>query len=71
MDRFEPGPVDVRIELRSRDIGVSQHLLDHAQVSALLKQVRREAVAKRVRRYLFSDPSLLGIPLYHLPECLP
>ena len=37
VDRFEPGPVDVRIELRSRYIRMSKHFLDDPQVRAVFK----------------------------------
>jgi len=40
---------DVRVELRRRQVGVAEHLLDGAQVGASLQQVRGERVAQEVR----------------------
>ena len=34
--------VDVRVELRGREIGMPQHLLHRAQVGAALQEMRRE-----------------------------
>jgi hypothetical protein len=36
---------DVRVKFGRADAGVSQHFLDHAQISAVLEQMCREAVA--------------------------
>ena len=47
-----PQPVagDVRINLRRADVRVAEQLLDHAQVRAVLQQMRRKAVPQHVRR---------------------
>ena len=42
--------VDVSVALRGAQAGVSEHLLDRAQVRPLAQQVGREAVAERVGR---------------------
>ena len=42
------GTVDVGVELRGRDVGVAEDLLDDAQVRAAFEHVRGEAVAQRV-----------------------
>src|SRR5436305_1372671 len=41
----------VRIELGRRQIRVSEHLLDRAEVGAPFEQVRREGVAQQVRMH--------------------
>jgi hypothetical protein len=41
--------IDVRIHLRRGHVNVSEEFLDDAEVGAAGKQVRGEAVAKRVR----------------------
>jgi hypothetical protein len=40
--------VDVSVALGRRKARVSEHLLDRAEVRALLEKMRREAVAERV-----------------------
>ena len=39
----------VRIQLRRGEVGVSEHLLDTAQIRAALQQMGREGVAEEVR----------------------
>ena len=41
--------VDVRVDLRSADVGVAEELLQHAQVHAGLQTVRGKAVAEGMR----------------------
>src|SRR5688500_14679144 len=51
----------VRVELRRRQIGVAEHLLDAAQVSASLEQMRGERVTEQVWvDSLRLEPGLLG-----------
>src|SRR5882762_990455 len=42
-------PIDVGVELRRREIGVSQHFLHGTEVGATLEQVRGERVSQRMR----------------------
>lgn len=42
VDLLQLAPVQVRVNLRGRDIGMPQDLLQHAQVGAAGEQVRRE-----------------------------
>src|SRR5919199_5031184 len=39
----------VRVQLRRRQVGVAEHLLDGAEVGAALEQMGRERVAQQVR----------------------
>src|SRR5581483_10348439 len=39
----------VQVDLRGREVGVAEHLLDAAEVGAALEQVRREGVPQQVR----------------------
>jgi hypothetical protein len=41
---------DVRVDLRGGDVGVAEQQLHHAQVGAVVDEVRGERVAQRVRR---------------------
>ena len=50
MDLGEAAHVHVRVDLRRADVRMAQHLLNGADVRAVLEQVRREAVAEDVRR---------------------
>jgi hypothetical protein len=49
MHRFQPLLIDMRINLRCRDIGVTEHFLNDAEVGAVAQQVRRETVPQKVR----------------------
>ena len=40
---------DVRVQLRRRQVGVPEHLLDRAEVGAAFEEVRGEGVAQQVR----------------------
>lgn len=44
---------NMRIDLSSGDVGVSQERLDRAQIGAVLKQIGGKAVAYRMRAYFF------------------
>lgn len=50
---FEPIGIDVRVNLRRRDVGMAQQFLDNTQIRAAADEVAGEAVAERVRRYAF------------------
>jgi hypothetical protein len=61
--------IEVRIHLGGADVGVTQELLDPAQITAGLEQVRCEGVAEHVRVYVHAqtlaarpqvDPQLNG-----------
>ncbi len=45
---FQPLLIDVCIHLRCRDIRVSEHFLDYAQVGAISEQVGRETVPEKM-----------------------
>src|ERR1700722_20141311 len=59
------------VNLRGRDVAVTEHLLNGAQVGATLKQMRREAVPQRMR----ADPCesrIVGSPSFEsLEKTLP
>ena len=56
VDRLEPVGIDVRVDLRGRDVRVAEHFLDASQVRPVRHQVCREAVAQRVRRDVAPQP---------------
>src|SRR5687767_14729533 len=59
--------VHVGIDLCRRDVSMSQHLLDRAQIGAAFQQVRGEGMPQRVWINTFADPG----PLHVLPQDLP
>ena len=56
----EPRGLYPSVNLRGRDAGVAEQLLDAAQVRAAVQEVRREAVAQRVRGGSAGDAGPLG-----------
>src|SRR6185312_232649 len=60
----------VRVDLRGGEIAVSEQHLHHAQVGAMVEQVRRESVAQRVRRQLLLHTRLTRVALDDVPEGL-
>src|SRR5687768_10244530 len=64
-------PVDMGVELRRRNVGVAEHLLDGAQVGASLEKVRRERVPQSVRGDVLRDPGPLDVLSKDLPRAHP
>jgi hypothetical protein len=53
----------VRVQLRRREIGVAEHLLDAPEIGAAFEQMRGEAVAQQVRVHArWVEAGLLGQP---------
>ena len=48
--RLQAGVEHMGVDLRRRNVGMAEQLLDHAQVRAVLQQVRGEGMAQDVRR---------------------
>jgi hypothetical protein len=57
----QPRPHDVRINLRRRDIGMTQHGLDTAQVRPTFEKMGGEAVADHVWSQIMKDSSLFPV----------
>src|ERR1051325_7695832 len=57
---------DVRVDLRRRDVTVSEQPLHRTRISAVLQQVRRKAVSQGVRRNI-PDADFFCMPLDHGP----
>ena len=68
MHRFQPLLIDMRIDLRRRNIGVAQHFLNNPQIGAVPKQMRRETVPEKVRVNIFLEPRALRVFFYDLPD---
>ncbi len=71
VNRFEPGLVDMRINLRGRDVGMSQHFLDDAQRRSVLEQMARKRMPQGVRAYVLFNSCFTRIMLYEFPYALP
>ena len=63
MQLLQPFPRHMGIDLRGRDIRMAQQHLHHAQVGAVVEQVRGEGVAQRVRRQRLIQPAMFGVLL--------
>lgn len=59
---------DVGVNFRGADAGVAEEFLDHAQVGAVLHQMRGEAVSQHVRRNVARDAGALNAVLDPQPE---
>src|SRR6516162_10806099 len=70
VDRFEPGAVDVRVDLRRGQVRVPEHLLNRPQVRASLDEVCSKRMAQLVRRRELADPRLERVPPKQLPKSL-
>ena len=47
---------DVRVNFRRADVRMAEQFLDHAQIRAVLQQMRREAVPQHMRRHIARNP---------------
>ena len=45
----------MRVDLRGREVAVPEQHLHHAQVRAVIQQMRRKGMAQRVRRQFLFD----------------
>ena len=66
MHSFKPLLIDMRIDLRRRNIGVAEHLLNNPQIGAVSEQMRRETMAKKVRVNVFLQPGAPRVFLHDL-----
>ena len=68
MHSFQSLLIDVRIDLRRRNIGVAEHFLDDAQIGAIPQEMRREAVSQKVRINVLFESGLSRMFLHDLPD---
>src|SRR5271165_5999191 len=64
-------PQNVRINLRGRDVGVSQHGLQAAQVGTTLQEVGGETMAQDVGREPAENSGLAAVARQQFPKPLP
>lgn len=68
MHGFQSLLIDMRIDLRRRNVGVTEHFLDDAQIGAVPQQMRREAVPQKVRVNVLFQSGASRMGLYDLPD---
>src|SRR5580704_13070997 len=61
---------DVSVDLSRRQVAVPEKHLHHAQIRAVVQQMGRKGMPQGMRRELFLDAGLFGIPLDDVPERL-
>ena len=59
---------DVCVNFRGADVRVPQQFLDHAQVRAVLQQMRGETVSQHVRRHVAGHPCTPHAPFDAQPH---
>ena len=68
MHRFQSLLVDVRVNLRRRNVGMPEHLLDDPEIGAVAEQMRRKTVPQQVRVDVGLEPGTLCVRFYDLPD---
>jgi CRISPR/Cas system-associated endonuclease Cas1 len=68
MHSFKPLLIDMRINLRRRNIGVAEHFLNNPQIGAVSEQMRRETMAEKVRVNVLLKPGAPRVFLHDLPD---
>jgi len=68
MHSFQSLLIDMRIDLRRRNIGVPEHFLDDAKIGAVAQQVRRKAVSQKVRVNVLFQSGPSRVFLHDLPD---
>ena len=65
---FQSLLIDVRIDLRCRNVGMAEHFLDDAKIGAVSQQVRREAVSQKVRVDVLFESGTARTLFHDLPD---
>ena len=68
MHSFKPLLIDMRIDLRRRNIGVAEHFLNNPQIGAVPEKMRRETMAEKVRVNVLLQSGAGRVFFYDLPE---
>ena len=68
MHSFKPLLIDMRIDLRRRNIGVAEHFLNNPQIGAVPEKMRRETMAEKVRVNVLIKPGAPRVLLHDLPD---
>ena len=65
---FEPLLIDMSVNLRRRNIGMTQHFLNNPQIRTVSEQVRREAMPQKVRIHVLFQSAAPRVLLNDLPN---
>ncbi len=68
MHSFQSLLIDVCIDLRRRNVGMSEHFLDDAKIGSVPEQMRREAVSKKVRVNVLFESGTSRMFFHDLPD---
>ena len=68
MDSFQALLIDMGINLRRGDIGVTEHFLNDAQVGAVAQQMGGKTVSQQMRINIYFQPGTPGDFFYDLPD---
>ena len=60
MHLFEPFLINMRVDLRRRDVRMAEHLLDHAEVGTVVEEVRGKGVPQQVWMHAITQTSVFG-----------
>ena len=66
---FESLLIDMRVDLRGRNVRMPQHLLDHPEIGSVIQQVGRKRMPQQMRMHFAGIESRHRCPLlYYLPH---
>ena len=68
MNGFQLAPINLGVDLRGGDRGVTEHLLDDTQVGSSSQQMSGKGMAKLVGMNGLFDPGSFGIITHQLPD---
>ena len=68
MHGFQSLLIDVCINLRRRNVGVTKHFLDDTQIGTVPQQMRREAVSQKVGINVLFESGAPRMFFYDLPD---
>src|SRR5262245_46774749 len=68
MGRFQSLLIHMRVDLRRRNVSMTQHFLNDAQVSSVAQQVSRETMSEQVGIDIGFQSRTSGMRLNNLPD---
>ena len=68
MHSFKPLLIDMRVNLRCRNIRVAEHFLDDAQIGAIPQQMCRKTMPEKMRVNIRLQSGVLRMFFHDLPD---
>ncbi len=68
MHSFKPLLIDMRVNLRCRNIRVAEHFLDNAQIGAIPQQMCRKTVPEKMRINVLLQSGVPRMFFHDLPD---